>query len=132
MKLKGLQKAFEKLVKENEQKKIALYFSRISLFEALGKISKLAYDEMRVQQGLQAILESEIIVEITIPIKAYLNAMKLKKKGFKDFIDLILFETARTNQMLFLTRDKPLLEFIADNTKEKNWILFEKEFLGKT
>lgn len=87
---------------------------------------------MRVQQGLQAILESEIIVEITIPIKAYLNAMKLKKKGFKDFIDLILFETARTNQMLFLTRDKPLLEFIADNTKEKNWILFEKEFLGKT
>jgi PIN domain nuclease of toxin-antitoxin system len=129
--IKGIQEAFEKIEKNYEKEKEKLYFTRISLFEALGKISKIAFDEKRVQQGLQAILESEIIIEVITPVEAYLSAMKLKKKGFKDFIDLLLFETARTNKMQMLTRDKTLLQFITDNTKEKKWILTEKEFLEK-
>ena len=129
--IKNIQAAFEKIISDNEQKKVKLYFSRISLFEALGKISKIKYDETRVKQGLEAILESEIIEEVVIPIKAYLEAMKLKNEGFNDFIDLLLFETARANQIQFLTRDRPLQKFVSEKTQHEKWILLEKQFLAQ-
>ncbi len=47
--IEGIQKVLVKLQQDYNHKKVRLFFNRISLFEALAKISKLEYNETRVQ-----------------------------------------------------------------------------------
>ena len=42
----------------------------------------------------------------------YVKALELRKKGFGDLIDLILYSVARKRGLKFLTRDKRLVEFL--------------------
>ena len=88
----------------------------------------MKYDEKRVREGLQAIINAEIIEEASPAIEGYLEAIKLKAMGFRDFIDLLLFETAKTNQLALLTRDEVVMAFVEEKVKGKKWILLEQEF----
>jgi len=42
------------------------------------------------------------------------KALELKKRGFRDAIDLLLYLTAKDNGLLFLTYDAELVRFLKD------------------
>ncbi|MCD6444508.1 hypothetical protein J7L70_05865 [Candidatus Bathyarchaeota archaeon] len=86
---------------------VELYYSPYSLFEALGRIS-----ETSVEEGLLSIREPGTFIE------GYLRALRLKSEGFGDLIDLILYSTALTKGLRFLTRDKKLIKFIEDSGED--------------
>lgn len=58
-----------------------------------------------------------------------MKALDLKKEGFKDFIDLLLYTTSLTRNLLFLTRDTALIDFLKDLGEETKSILYEENFV---
>jgi len=52
------------------------------------------------------------------------------RKGFRDIIDLLLYTTSLTNNILFLTRDIELIKFLEDNGEDTSTILPEEKFLN--
>jgi len=55
----------------------------------------------------------------------------LRGKGFKDIIDLLLYTTSLTRNLLFLTRDTALIDFLKDLGEETRNILYEEELVEK-
>jgi len=53
----------------------------------------------------------------------------LRRKGFRDIIDLLLYTTSLTNNISFLTRDIELIKFLEDNGEDTSTILPEEKFL---
>ncbi len=118
------------VLKKLYDKDIAIYYyTPLNIFEALGVISKTNYDYSIVAKGLKAITEN--FIEITPSPEEYLYALELKKKGFKDLIDLILYSVSLKRNIFFLTRDETLIDFIKRNNGELRYILFEKDFFNK-
>ncbi len=118
------------VLKKLYDKDIAIYYyTPLNIFEALGVISKTNYDYSIVAKGLKAITEN--FIEITPSPEEYLYALELKKRGFKDLIDLILYSVSLKRNIYFLTRDETLIDFIKKNNGETKYILFEKEFINK-
>ena len=70
----------------------------------------MKYDEKRVHLGLISIGETFELIYPTI--EGYIKALKLRSKGYKDLIDLLLYTTSMSRRLLFLTRDYELLEFL--------------------
>jgi len=60
----------------------------------------------------------------------YVNALELRRKGFKDLIDL-LYTTSETRRSDFLTRDGELIEFLRRVGEDVNNIVYEEEFIKK-
>ena len=58
--------------------------------------------------------------------RCYLKALELKRKGFKDLIDLILYTTSLFTGIMFLTRDELLIRFLEDNDEETKNIFLRK------
>lgn len=108
--------------------RIKLYYSPFSLLEALGKIAKSPFDEERIRNGLTSITKSRVFTEILPTASGYLEALKLRSKGFTDLIDLLLYQTAATNHLKWLTKDQKILSFIKKMGKNQKPILQEKEF----
>ena len=113
------------LKKLYDEGKAVYYYSPYSLLEILGKISKSAYNEHRLKLGLTAIEEK--FTKILPTIYGYIKALKLKTKGFRDLIDLLLYTTAKTNSVLFLTRDKELVDFLLEHGEDTSIILLEEQ-----
>ncbi len=108
---------------------IEVYYTPFNIMEVIGKISRISYDEERVKLGLRSIREA---FKLTYPtMKGYLKALKLRRRGFKDLIDLLLYATALTRRILFLTRDVELIEFLSVNNENLSVVLREDEFLSK-
>jgi len=74
-----------------------------------------------VEEGLLSIRESGTFIE------GYLRALRLESEGFGDLIDLILYSTALTKGLRFLTRDKKLIKFIEDSGEDVTVFLSEEE-----
>jgi len=49
---------------------------------------------------------------ITPTTRGYVKALELRRKGFGDLIDLLLYATSKTRGLLLLTRDAALVEFL--------------------
>ncbi len=113
------------LKKLYDEGKATYYYSPYSLLEILGKISKSTYNEHRLRLGLTAIEEK--FTKILPTINGYIKALKLKTKGFRDLIDLLLYTTAETNSILFLTRDKELVDFLLEHGENTSIILLEEQ-----
>ncbi len=113
------------LKKLYDKGKATYYYSPYSLLEILGKISKTTYNEHRLKLGLTAIEEK--FTKILPTINGYIKALKLKTKGFRDLIDLLLYTTAETNSILFLTRDKELVDFLLEHGENTSIILLEEQ-----
>ncbi|MGC9149149.1 MAG: PIN domain-containing protein [Sulfolobales archaeon] len=123
----GITKVLEILKRILLSGEIDIYYSPFSLFEALGKISRLNYDPEIVEQGLIAILEE---FKVSLPnTQAYMKALELKKKGFRDLIDLLLYTSALANKLRFLTRDRELIEFLEKHEEDTTNILPEDVFV---
>ena len=60
----------------------------------------------------------------------YVNALELRRKGFKDLIDL-LYTTSETRRSDFLTRDGELIEFLRRVGEDVNNIVYEEEFIKR-
>jgi hypothetical protein len=123
----GVTKVLEILKRILLSGEIDIYYSPFSLFEALGEVSRLNYDPEIVEQGLIAILEE---FKVSLPnTQAYMKALELKKKGFRDLIDLLLYTSALANKLRFLTRDRELIEFLEKHEEDTTSILPEDVFV---
>jgi len=89
-----------------------IYYSELSLLEASWKIVRLDLSGKMeiVLKGIRAIKETYSKVEI--PNKAYVLAYKMWTDGHKDMIDNLLYSTAYSLGMRFLTIDEELISFL--------------------
>ena len=96
-----------------------LYYSELSLLEALWKISKLlaglGLDERRealarIREGLDAIAMGMERAEAGPG--ALLRALEMRLLGHRDMVDNILYATAMEQGLLFLTIDDELISFL--------------------
>ena len=125
VKVRGTEDTLRKLKRLRDDKKAAFYYTPFSLLEVLGKISKTRYNASLVAMGLTAINEEFQLATPTL--EGYLKALHLKSMGFKDLIDLLLYTTALTNNLLFLTRDERLIDFLKLHGQDTSPILREDE-----
>lgn len=114
----------EKLYKEGRLKP---YYSPFSLLEILGKISKMSFDADRVRLGLKAITVN--MEELLPTVDAYMKALELRRRGFKDLIDLFIYATSRSTGVPVLTRDYELLEFLRSIGEDTGNVLLEEDFV---
>jgi len=64
-------------------------------------------------------------------IAGYLRALELRRGGFRDLIDLLLYETSRTRRLGFLTRDLSLIRFLEEVGEDTANIVYERDFIQK-
>ena len=123
--VEGVEKPLTMLKKLREEGRVEIYYTPFNILEILGKLSRMDYDRERVELGLRAIRESFKIAYPTV--KGYMKALELRKKGFKDFIDLLLYTTSRTRRLNFLTRDRDLIEFLKSVGENVDNVIYEEE-----
>ena len=127
--VEGIEEALIFLKRLRDEEKAEYYYTPFNLFEIIGKLSRLNYDVNRVTIGLTAIEEEFKLIQPTR--QAYLKALTLRAKGYRDFIDLLLYTTSQTSDIIFLTRDYTLIKFLKENHEDISKILDEKKFLEK-
>ncbi|MEB2835858.1 MAG: PIN domain-containing protein [Desulfurococcales archaeon] len=106
-----------------------VYYTPFNLLEILGKLSRINYDPGRVRLGLASIREA---FRVTHPTPAgYMKALELRRRGFKDAVDLLLYTTSKTRGLTFLTRDLSLIRFLEKAGEDTANILYEEDFTRK-
>jgi len=125
--VEGIENALILLKKLRDENIAEYYYTPFNLFEIIGKLSKLKYDPNRVATGLTAIEEEFKLIQPTQ--KGYLKALALRVKGHRDLIDLLLYTTSQTTNLMLLTRDYTLIEFLRKNHEDASNILDEKKFI---
>jgi len=97
-----------------------LYYSELSILEALWKISKYIQSlpegqrsgaMERVRQGLEAIEDGMERAPVTAEAAAL--ALRLRLLGHRDMVDNLLYATALSSGLKLLTVDEELRRFIA-------------------
>ena len=117
------------LKKLSVRRKAVFYYTEYNIIEILGKISKLNYDPDIVSRGFTIIEEEFKLAHPTT--QGYAKALELKRKGFKDLIDLLLYTTAATQNLILLTRDNILINFLKDQGENLKHIAHEESFIKK-
>ena len=125
--IEGIRNTLILLKKLRDEGKTEYYYTPFNLFEIIGKLSKLSYDLDTVATGLTAIEEE---FKLAQPAReGYLKALTLRARGHRDLIDLLLYATSQTSNIIFLTRDYALIKFLRENHEDVSKILDEKKFL---
>ncbi len=127
--VEGIEEALRVLEKLYRLGKAEIYYTPFNILEIIGKLSKTSYDSRRVKLGLTSIRESFRVTHPTIA--GYLKALELRKKGFKDLIDLLLYTTAKTRGLSLLTRDTELINFLEEAGEDTTNIIPEDQFIKK-
>ena len=127
--VEGINKALIVLRELGREKKASFYYTEFNILEILGKIAKVGYDYDVVAAGLSLIREEFKLAHPTV--EGYMKALDLKRKGFKDLIDFLLYTTSLTRNLLFLTRDTALINFLKDLNEETGNIIYEEDFIEK-
>ena len=125
--VEGVEEVLVLLRKFHREGKVEYYYTPFNLLEILGKLGRIKYDEERVALGLVSIGETFKLIHPTI--EGYLKALKLRSKGYKDLIDLLLYTTSTSQKLLFLTRDYELLEFLKKQDEKIDHIVLEEDFI---
>ncbi|MEL9908263.1 MAG: PIN domain-containing protein [Desulfurococcus sp.] len=106
-----------------------LYYSEISILEALWKIVKtikgVEEELARIEEGVIAIRES--MKHAPINSEAVKNAIHMYKLSHKDMVDNLLYSIAASNKLRFLTVDEELVEFIEKNGLAREYIATPEE-----
>ncbi len=106
-----------------------IYYTPFNILEIVGKLSKMDYDKERVELGLRSIRET---LRVTYPTtRGYMKALELRRKGFRDLIDLLLYATSKTRKLSFLTRDRDLIDFLREAGEDITNVIHEEEFVDK-
>jgi len=87
-------------------------YLEVCILEAMWKILRVVPESKldRVREGLRAIRESYTLIQS--PPKAYIEAYRIYHKGHKDFIDTLLYYTAKELNIPLLIVDKPFIKFL--------------------
>ena len=127
--VKGIWDVLVVLRKLRKERKTTFYYTTFNMVEILEKVAKYKYNYDIIYTGLSVIQEEFKLTYSTV--KGYLKALKLKQEGFKDLIDLLLYITSLTRNLLFVTRDNALVDFLESLGENLENILYEEEFLEK-
>jgi len=125
--VEGVEKILTILEELYRSKAVEVYYTPFNLLEIIGKISKLEYDEERVRAGLIAIKSRFKLATPTA--RGYVEALKLRRRGFRDLVDLLLYTTSKTRKLLFLTRDYALVDFLKSEGQDTSSIILEEDFV---
>ncbi|QOJ79729.1 PIN domain-containing protein [Infirmifilum lucidum] len=125
--VEGIEDALNTLRELRRGRKATFYYTAFNILEALGKVARLGYNLETVSTGLSLIEEEFEQASPSTP--GYLKALELRRRGFRDLIDLLLYATAATQNLLFLTRDRDLISFLEKNGEDTGVILYEEDFL---
>jgi len=104
--------ALERLLRLRRRGLVEIYYSSVSLLEALAKAAKLGVPPDAVEQGLIAIAAGYRAAEAGP--EAWLLAYELRRLGLRDMVDAILYATAYTSRLRLLTRDRALRRFLGE------------------
>ncbi|ABM81172.1 PIN domain-containing protein [Hyperthermus butylicus] len=127
--VEGVEEALRVLERLYRLGRAEIYYTPFNILEIVGKLSKTSYDRKRVRLGLASIRETFRVTHPTVT--GYLRALELRRKGFKDLIDLLLYETSRTRRLGFLTRDLSLIRFLEEVGEDTANIIYEEDFIRK-
>ncbi|MCX8137562.1 PIN domain-containing protein [Pyrobaculum aerophilum] len=125
--VEGIEEVIKALSRLWKRGSAQFYYTQYNIIELLGKLSKLNYDVVTVSRGLRLIKDEFRLVHPTVG--GYIKALELKQKGFRDLIDLLLYATAVTRSLKFLTRDDELVQFLISHGEPAENILREHELL---
>ena len=100
---------------------VELYYTDFNLIEVTWKLSKLSYDSFVVETGLRSI-ERNMLKAQPKPLSV-LKALELRRKGFRDMIDLLLYRTAKDNELNFLTCDTTLIKFLESVGEDASMVI---------
>jgi predicted nucleic acid-binding protein len=107
-----------------------VYYTELEILEAIWKILRI-FDRTklyRILLGLESIKRTYKILEI--PSKAYLEAIEIYDRGHKDYIDALLYTTAKHSNIPLLTIDFTFIDFLKKNGYQiKNIIITPAELL---
>lgn len=127
--VEGLDEILVVLKRLRRNKKASFYYTEFNILEILGKIARVEYDRDVVAAGL-SLIEEEF--KLTYPtVEGYIKALDLKRKGFRDLIDLLLYTTSLTRNLLLLTRDTALISFLENLSEDLGNIVYEEDFVKK-
>ncbi len=127
--VEGVGEALKALKRLYRLGRVEIYYTPFNILEILGKLSRIGYDGERVRLGLASIREA---FRVTHPTPAgYVKALELRRKGFKDLIDLLLYVTSKTRRLGFLTRDLGLIRFLEEVGEDTRNIIYEEDFIRK-
>ncbi|MDK2463587.1 MAG: PIN domain-containing protein [Candidatus Korarchaeota archaeon] len=125
--VEGVDEALRVLKGLRSGRRAEFYYTEFNLIEVLGKIGRTDYDRGRVLAGLNSIEEEFRLTRPTV--EGYLRALALRRVGFRDLIDLLLYATSLTRDLLFLTRDDHLIEFLEGRGEDTRRVLHERSLI---
>jgi predicted nucleic acid-binding protein len=108
--IEGIRGFLERLWKMYRGGEAEIFYTDLNLLEISWVLAKISYDPVAVMKGLVSIEKN--FSRAPVKASSIFKALELRKKGFKDLIDLILYTTALENGLKFATLDKTLIEFI--------------------
>lgn len=127
--VEGIDEALEVLRRLRRKEDVMFYYTEFNMLEILGKISRMDYEGARVSLGLSLVEKEFILIGPTV--EGYLKALGLRKEGYKDLIDLLLYTTSLTRDLVFLTRDYPLIEFLEAVGERSENLLYERDLIAR-
>ena len=127
VKVEGIDDVLRALAEIWRERKAEFYYTPFNMLEIMGKIAKTEYDERIAYLGLSTISDEFKAIQPTV--EGYLKAMELRRKGFKDIIDLLLYTTSLTRNTLFLTRDSELIRYLSNLGENIENIITEEKLI---
>jgi predicted nucleic acid-binding protein len=121
VRVREVESALHKLWNFHKSGGVKLYYTDLNMLEIAWKLSRLNYDPSIVEIGLRSIERSMVKVETRAPL--VLRALELRRRGFDDMVDLLLYLTAKDNNLLFLTLDRALVEFLESVGEDTSMII---------
>lgn len=121
------QKELELIREASRRSKV--HCSYVSFIEILGLLGKKfrSVDTEAVDKGIRSLLESGAYRWVNPSYGALRLALELRGKGHKDNIDNLLFSMASESQMLFLSLDQELKEFLQKNGYDASLVVNVRE-----
>ena len=110
IRVKGVEKLLESLWTMYRRGEVEVYYTELNLLEIAWKLSKTRYEPDIVMKGLMSVERNFIKAPLTCTSIA--KALELRKKGFNDLIDLLLYAIAYENKLQLLTLDVALIKFL--------------------
>lgn len=121
VRVREVESTLDKLWSLYRSRRVELYYADLNLLEIAWRLSMLNYDPSIVEIGLRSIERSMVKVQTRAPLA--LKALELRRRGFHDMVDLLLYLTAKDNNLLFLTLDKALVEFLESIGEDTSTII---------
>lgn len=97
--------------------KFKIHCCYVSMIEVLGKVARALTKKKQgaemVSEGLRSLFESGVYKWVNPDTDAYSIALDMKIKGHQDMIDNLLYSTALSLNLYFLSLDDDLKHFLA-------------------